>query len=160
MIVWKSSEIEIDHAKVLHFLGYNPANSAKINKRIVRIIRQELEHASCLLSGQGHYIRSSADMFRGSALFSDADALAFGLVTIGRELESKVQQLFQKGEGCRAVVLDAIGSVAVEAVADKLNQIMIEGAREQYSFVTRRFSPGYGCWPVTGQQLIDRKSVV
>ncbi|MCW3490976.1 vitamin B12 dependent-methionine synthase activation domain-containing protein [Dethiobacter alkaliphilus] len=154
MIVWKSSDIPLNEENILTFLGYDSAKKAPVHKRVLKVIRQERERALPLLSCRGLYKLSPANLWCESDIFADADSLAVGLVTVGSELETEVQQLFAKGDGLRAVVLDAIGSVAAEAAAGLLNEIIVKQLSEQYPFATRRFSPGYGCWDVTGQQLI------
>ncbi|MFA5148856.1 MAG: hypothetical protein WC491_07010 [Candidatus Omnitrophota bacterium] len=48
-------------------------------------------------------------------------------------------------------MLDAVGSEAVEALADRIDAIVTKNARaEGFSTVTR-FSPGYGDWTVFDQ---------
>ncbi|EEG76808.1 vitamin B12 dependent-methionine synthase activation domain-containing protein [Dethiobacter alkaliphilus] len=153
-MVWKTSDITLNEENILTFLGYEPAKKAPVNKRVLKVMRQERERALPLLCCRGIYKLSPAILYRSEEIFADADSLAVGLVTVGSELETEVQRLFAKGDNLRAVVLDAIGSVAVEAVADRLNEVIVKEAKQQYSYITRRFSPGYGCWDVGGQKMI------
>ena len=54
-----------------------------------------------------------------------------------------------------AVVLDALASVAVEQTADAAEQTLRNEEREEGQFLTGRFSPGYGDYPIAVQN--DRK---
>ena len=77
-------------------------------------------------------------------------SLAYGFaVTIGPGLEEKRNQYIKDKETTRALVLDAIGSVLAEELADITNkQIIAENPRKK---TTMRFSPGYGDWDLSGQ---------
>jgi len=87
-------------------------------------------------------------------MFSDAEKLAFSVCTIGSALEKRVQELFSRGEGARGVILDSVGSATVERVADLLDEEVLKWGSLEGLRATRRFSPGYGGWPVEGQELI------
>lgn len=72
--------------------------------------------------------------------------------TVGQTIETKIDAYFKAGEFTRALILDAIGSAAVEYVADTLNQYLHNAAyHEQFSLVSR-FSPGYGGWDLAIQK--------
>ncbi|MBT3223536.1 MAG: hypothetical protein HN348_31070 [Proteobacteria bacterium] len=76
-------------------------------------------------------------------------AFAF-VATIGAPLESTVKRLFQQNEYLAGLLLDAVGSVATEAVCDEVQARCVD----DQSAV--RFSPGYCGWPLTSQwPLLD-----
>lgn len=50
-----------------------------------------------------------------------------------------------------AVVLDAAASVLVEQIAEELEQELRINIEKQNQFMTGRFSPGYGDWPIAIQ---------
>jgi cobalamin-dependent methionine synthase I len=72
-------------------------------------------------------------------------------VTIGAHLENKRRLHVENKETTRALILDAIGSVAVELLADMTNTQICDDARKQGHTCTQRFSPGFGDWAVSGQ---------
>ncbi len=77
---------------------------------------------------------------------------AYGFaVTIGRHLEEKRTLYIQQKETTRALMLDAIGSEAAELLAEMANARLCDEAAQRGETCTMRFSPGYGDWPVTGQ---------
>jgi cobalamin-dependent methionine synthase I len=68
--------------------------------------------------------------------------------TIGDDLEACVKEHFQAGEYLRGVLLDAAGSVAVEAVCDLVERAC---SGEDSS---SRFSPGYCMWQLGSQSRL------
>ena len=55
-----------------------------------------------------------------------------------------------------AVVLDALASVAVEQTADAAEQTLRNEEREEGQFLTGRFFPGYGDYPIAVQNAKNR----
>lgn len=72
--------------------------------------------------------------------------------TIGPQLEQKVEEYSGQGGMSSAAVLDAVGSVAVESIVEFLNEQVETRAREAGMKTVRRFSPGYGDWPLKEQK--------
>lgn len=92
--------------------------------------------------------------------FREADEVAFSVCTIGEQLPSKVVSLFKEGKLVDGTILDAIGSIAADALADKVNEIINEHASNNSLETTLRYSPGYCSWPLNGQSVIfDKLSV-
>lgn len=73
-------------------------------------------------------------------------------VTIGAHLEEKRDSYIAEKETTRALILDAAGSVAAEELAEMANKEIDRTAEESGFAVTRRFSPGFGDWPLSGQR--------
>lgn len=70
------------------------------------------------------------------------------VATIGSPLEERVKEHLGAGEYLRGVLLDAAGSVAVEAICDIAERTCAgEGA-------SSRYSPGYCMWPLSGQSRL------
>lgn len=72
-------------------------------------------------------------------------------VTIGCDLENTIHAHFAQGRYSAAVLLDAAGTTAVEAVADQLNALIDDEAAKLGYKPTKRFSPGYGDWDIRVQ---------
>lgn len=78
-------------------------------------------------------------------------SLAYGFaVTIGPALEEKRNQYISQKESSRALILDAIGSVIAEELADMTNKQIDQAYKKNNK--TKRFSPGYGDWDLSGQE--------
>ncbi|RQD74170.1 MAG: hypothetical protein D5R97_08225 [Candidatus Syntrophonatronum acetioxidans] len=151
MLVFYPSDIYLDKNKVIRFLGYKQGNEP--NKRIINIIDTEVEHARSLIEPKGIYEILDARKIKEKR-FEDADKIALAVVTIGNKLEKEVQDMFRQGENTRALVLDAVGSVATEETANIINRKINKKSEKEGYKTTRRFSPGYGNWKMGGQTLI------
>ena len=80
--------------------------------------------------------------------------VAIFLVTIGSHLEDTASRLAEDGLVLQASVLEAIGSDAVERVADYVQEMTKEMARADGLVISNRFSPGYCDWEVSQQKVI------
>jgi len=89
-----------------------------------------------------------------SGVFRGAQRISLSVCTIGSALEEEVTRLFSSGENLEALVLDAMGSACVESAADFVNRYIENCAREEGLAVSRRFSPGYGAWPLEEQRWL------
>ncbi len=69
--------------------------------------------------------------------------------TLGAEID-KLIRISQISDMAKAVVLDSLASVAVEQVCNKVDEIIAEKYDGYY--MTFRFSPGYGDYPISLQQ--------
>lgn len=68
--------------------------------------------------------------------------------TIGESLEQSSADYFSQGSYSHALLLDAAGSTAVEAVVDQLESFLFNQFSVQGFSFTQRFSPGYGDWSI------------
>ena len=72
------------------------------------------------------------------------------VATIGSPLELQVKRLFQRNEYLLGLLLDAVGSVATEALCDEVQASCVDDEEAV------RFSPGYCGWSLTSQRpLLD-----
>ena len=152
--IFKKIELTIDEEEILRLLTH-PRRKEKANKvRLSNLIEETKALLADLLHPQGMFRTVDKKILEGEAHFKGQDMIALGLCTIGEELEDEVRQLNQKGELARAVMLDAMGSVAAESAADSLNLHICELCKKKGWGCSQRFSPGYGNWPLEGQRFI------
>ncbi|MCW2277165.1 methionine synthase [Heliophilum fasciatum] len=71
--------------------------------------------------------------------------------TIGGDIGQAIDRCFADGEYTKALLLDAVGTAAVETVADGANRLIEQEAARRGLAATWRYSPGYGDWDVTVQ---------
>lgn len=71
--------------------------------------------------------------------------------TLGAEIDRLIR-VSQISDMAKAVVLDSLASVAVEQLCSKIDELIAEKYPEYY--MTFRFSPGYGDYPVELQPVI------
>lgn len=72
--------------------------------------------------------------------------------TIGPQLDHKVAELSQSGDVTRAFLLNAYGAEAAEALMGSLDREIARAEAAKGIATTKRYSPGYGDWPLTAQR--------
>lgn len=148
--------ITIRHPDVLHFLGYpeGRAPGGQLAERLDAL----LTLARGIARPRGCYrtlpVEAAPDL-RLEPM--EAERLVIGLVTIGAGIEEQASHLARDGDTVGALLLDAIGSAAVEEAADRLGAV-ITGAEvasdEDAPALSCRISPGYGRWPIEAQTAL------
>lgn len=76
------------------------------------------------------------------------------ICTIGSPLERRVSELWERRELPLAVMLDSVGSGAVESLAEYVNDQLCQDGVPRGLRVTNRVSPGYGAWDVSDQRRL------
>jgi len=106
-----------------------------------------------VLAGRDIHIRSS----RWAALMDrlvKPEVLCCFVVTLGERLDSMIHTM-QKDSLFRAYILDAVGSVVAEQLADQMEQHLSVLLGNQGYQITARFSPGYCDWELReGQEAL------
>ena len=84
-----------------------------------------------------------------------ADARAVGVmaVTLGTALEQELRRLALT-DTTSALILDAVGTTAVEQAADAAEALLVAEAHDRGLFPTWRYSPGYGDFPLAAQPTL------
>ena len=80
-----------------------------------------------------------------AAHLKDCDTAVISCATLGLSVDRLIREA-QVTDMARAVVLDALASVAVEQLCDKLDAVVAGENPEKH--MTYRFSPGYGDYPI------------
>ncbi len=163
-----SNRIDIDRQQVLHNIGYGA--DCKLSTRIASLINEYVENArdliepsySCVIRDIKQ-VRGSSVIIEGSIAFrseviarllEQCEKAAVFLLTIGNHLEETACRLAEDGLILQATVLDAIGSVAAEKMADFVQSRVSEAARAQGLCISQRFSPGYCDWDIGQQKMV------
>ncbi len=81
-------------------------------------------------------------------------AIIFG-ATLGVEIERKIQ-MYEQNDLTRAVVLDCCASAMIESFCDKICDGFSKKIIKEGEYVTSRYSPGYGDFPLSEQKEILR----
>jgi len=172
--VIRDLEIEIKENEVLNYLGY-VAGKTEINPEIMFLVKKMIEEAKelytglCIVSTQKIKLNPNNELtlpFASKINFNSLTVkeklkkntrfISLIAVTIGGRLEQKVEELFTRGRYTESLILDAVGSAAVENLADQLEKEMNKKAEIYGYSLTPRFSPGYGDWPLFNQREIIR----
>jgi hypothetical protein len=168
LVTSRPLEISVDKRRVLRTLGYR--DECEPSARISSLIDEYLEHAHQLIEPSHSYViknvesvRGSAAVVGGSAVFQSqviarlverCSMVAVFLVTIGSHLEETACRLAEDGLILQSYVLDAIGSEAVERVAEYVQDMTRETARADGLVISKRVSPGYCDWDIAQQTAI------
>ncbi|MFC2091300.1 hypothetical protein ACFLTD_00825 [Elusimicrobiota bacterium] len=155
-------KIRFRKREILKILKYNSSKNTSISADLENLMQTQMEKAYELIFPSVIYstffIKNSEitetvknEITLGSSKITKliTESYAFTLIaaTIGSKLEEEVDRLKQKDIN-KALVLDAIGSEAVEQSANFVGGILREEAAKNECYINMRFSPGYGDWPV------------
>ena len=88
--------------------------------------------------------------------WSDVEEIVAGVCTIGEALERRVSELWEARDLPLAMMLDSVGSGAVESLAEYVNDQLCQEGIARGVKITNRVSPGYGGWDVAEQRLLWR----
>jgi len=172
MKIIKDIKLNIDREEVLRYQGYSKKRVKNPNQNILQITEEEINRGYDLFKPQGIYslIKIIRLTLKGRINLENGLAFRFpqsitnqlkgeshflvGVVTIGGLIEKKVSELFFQGEYPRALALDAVGTVAVEDFSREVRKLARQEVKEQGFKTSRHFSPGYGGWEVSQQEII------
>ena len=162
-------EVSVPEHEVLRLQGYKKGQEPR--EAVARILQEQIEDGLRLAEPRATYMEvrvsevseggalsleggTVLDMEHGSRVWKGLEHLAISVCTIGPALENRVAELFAQNEFAPALMLDSVGSVAVESVADQVNHILCRQATERNLKSGPRLSPGYGRWPLEDQQVL------
>ncbi len=171
MKIIKNIRLKIDEEEVLRYQGY-PCKKEEINEMVLQITREEIRHGYLLVMPQGIYCKEvvkeitpsgkvclkngcSLDFNSSMIHFLEgANYLIFGVITVGRELEEKVSELFSQGDYSRAIALDAVGTVSAKYLLDYINSLVCQETIEKNLKITKVISPGSNDLDISQQEKI------
>ena len=146
-------KIEFDEKRIFRLIGYKK-KSQEIKEPIKKMIAEEKKKLEYLLHPASIYTILNYNETNKHPVFKDAEKVALCLCTIGPDLEDEINQLMEKNEMVRALILDSLGSEAAEEVAIQSDRRLADMARELSFWPSKRYSPGYGKWDVKEQKYI------
>jgi hypothetical protein len=150
-----SIAIAIPTQKICVRIGYR-TSSDKVSPSVIDSIERAKSRADKLMNPQAIYRILDYSETNQHPIFAHAKKVALCICTIGPQLESESTQLMKSGELIKALILDAIGSEAVEQVARQSDRVLCEKAKDMNLWPSKRFSPGYKSWIIEEQRYIFR----
>jgi hypothetical protein len=146
-------KVTLSRKEILRLLGAG-GQEAGLCERTLGMVQEAETLGRELIKPQGVYrILQRPELDRLSPLSGEKFA-ALGICTIGPYLEARVGELMSTGREPEGYVLDAVGSVAADEVADVINAKICHWAASQGLASSPRFSPGYGDWQLEEQRAI------
>ncbi|NQT73306.1 MAG: hypothetical protein HQ553_11165 [Chloroflexi bacterium] len=168
MTTISETDIDIDRQIVCRYIGYS--RDVEPSPRIASLLDEYIENAKHLIEPSYSYVIKNVHevndncatvedsvCFEGkviSKLLDRCDKVAIFVLTIGGRLEEIAAQLADDNMIVESYVLDAIGSSAVENLAEFVQGIIGETAYHRGFSISRRFSPGYCDWDISQQEKV------
>jgi cobalamin-dependent methionine synthase I len=144
-------KIELREKRILRLMGHQRKTE---NSSLAKLITKEKKRLDDLLNPVSLYTIIDYEETNKHAVFNDAVKVALCLCTIGPGLEKEVEDLTKKNDLLKALILDSIGSEAVEEVAIQSDKSIAEEAIKMNLWPSKRFSPGYREWDLKEQKFI------
>jgi hypothetical protein len=159
--------LSLETGEVLRRQGFR--RNSKIRPEIKTLIRELLasvKEARLLESAIAYEIYTVAEISRrqlspegdtvvgGSllpSLFPAAEELALAVCTIGPGLEERAAEHFKEGEPLRGMLLDGIGSAAVDSLTEEACKLIADEASSRGYEASSPISPGMPGLPITEQ---------
>ena len=152
---------ELNRDEILHYLGYRGQEiTLQVERQIEECIRQTRVYARPRLVYRRLPVRkgeivglplNGRDILRVLRPCREAVLLA---VTLGPEIERHMMRS-EVVNMSEAVIMDACASAAAENVCDRFEEDLREELRrEEGFFLTGRYSPGYGDFPIAFQEKL------
>jgi cobalamin-dependent methionine synthase I len=149
--------IAMDPQEVLRMMGVPKRGAGRVRnapQRALDMYEELKDRAVSLVMAKSAYVLCRSDEVGYHEVFRKASHLAFAVCTIGPDLEAEVLRLAEGGSSLGALVLDAMGTVAVESVATETARRIRAEAEGLGLEAGVRFSPGYGKWPLSAQRFL------
>jgi hypothetical protein len=160
------SNIKISYETVLIRLGYWRL-STKIDEKTENLIKENLSAAQKLINPKAAVIFDDIIVKQDEVLCKNGLKIQskdvaklfkncfkmYGLaITIGEALEKRRDFFIKEKETFKALIFDAAGSVAAEETITSANKQIKEYEEKNGNVLTKRYSPGYGDWPIENQK--------
>jgi hypothetical protein len=169
-VVFEDVPVRIDRDEVLRFQGYKKGADvptkevlALFDEAVVlgeRLMAPRFVYRSVLVDAQSSdLIEAGGEQFNIpeiQRLWGRLLAVGPGICTVGEAIERRVSALFEAREFPLAVMLDSVGSAAVESLAEYANDLLCQAALADTLKVTNRISPGYAGWDTREQGALFR----
>lgn len=158
-------QLNIDRAEALRYLGYAGQTPDEQTAALIDSCRAAIREAARPRTVWRQFTLSDAMQVGGSdfvlqgedirAHLAGCDRCILLAATLGPDIERLIAAQ-QVTDMARAVVLDACATTAIEEVCDGLQSRLAAQAAQTGGYLTARFSPGYGDWPIDSQREFVR----
>lgn len=158
--------VNIDKTEVLRYLGYSGQHlSEETSVAIVRQTERCLHIASPKAvyqryvlkdSDEGVFVSEFGILLPGENIkkhLDGCDSCVIMAVTAGMGVERELLRL-QRVSMTEAVIFDACANAYVESLADCVQSLVEVEARSEGKYITDRYSPGYGDFPLDMQRVL------
>ena len=162
--------VRIDRDEVLRYQGYKKGLDVPTAQVLdlfdeavasgERLMVPRVVYRSAAVTGQAADLIEAEDerlhIPQIERLWGPLEAVGAGICTVGDAIETRVRALFEEREFPLAVMLDSVGSAAVESLAEYINDLLCQRGLAVGLKVTNRISPGYAGWDTAEQAALFR----
>lgn len=152
LLVLDTIPVRVSIEDVLLQLGY--PQGTRTSSRMREKVRVQTAETMQLIKPKGAYLRLKGPPPKGFELFSQAEGIVLALATIGGTVENRAKELVGAGQGATGLIIDAIGTIAAEQVADFLEEKIRRDCAGYGWKISRRYAPGYCGWKMQAQKEI------
>jgi len=160
--------LRVDRDEVLRFQGYKKgidvpdgAVLALFDEALAlgeSLLEPQVVYRAARVTGQGpDLIEAGGERLTIPEIgrrWGTLEAVGAGICTVGSSIEDRVRALWDSRELPLAVMLDSVGSAAVESLAEYANDLLCQAAIPSGLKVTNRISPGYAGWDTAEQAAL------
>jgi len=169
-VVFDDLPLRVDRDEVLRFQGYKKGIDVATSD-VLDLFAEALTLGEQLMKPRVVYRaapvgRQAADVIEVEGerlhvpsierLWGPLEWVGAGICTVGDAIERRVGELFDAREFPLAVMLDSVGSAAVESLAEYANDLLCQLGLAAGHRVTNRISPGYAGWDTAEQAALWR----
>lgn len=163
----KDFNIYIDEKIILRLLGYKDSEP---DNEIVQSVREEIERCLEYISPsiafkrlkiniveENRVILENGVIFDGEFIAKKLQKCSYvivGVTTLGRKLDEEVKSAFDSGDYLKGMIIDNIGTTAVEYVNKTFWNDMVDEIKNTNTGITSRLSPGDTAWSISEQRKI------
>jgi len=151
-LVLDTIPVRVSIEDVLLQLGY--PKGTRTSSRVREKVRVQIAENWQLIQPKGAYLRLEGAPQKGFELFWQAEGIVLALATIGGTVESRAKELVNADQGAMGLIIDAIGTIAAEQVADFLEEKIRRDCASSGWKISRRYAPGYCGWKMEAQKEI------
>ncbi|MHC4260788.1 MAG: hypothetical protein ACYSTF_10335 [Planctomycetota bacterium] len=152
LLVLDTIPVQVRLEDVFKQLGYPPEGAVPPATR--KKVDAEIGETQSLIEPKAAYLSLDGVPEKGFELFSAAEGIILALATIGPKVERRAGKFVRTDRAATGLIVDAIGTVAVEQTADLLESKIREDCANFGWKVSRRYAPGYCGWEMEAQKEI------
>jgi hypothetical protein len=168
---FKYKDLEIDLTQIEKVLGYGEGYDREIVNAVIEEIMNEPElfgniRAEYKIYENIEFVNtdkslniSDVNLLIHKLVFGQlkkADSLAIFLSTAGEEIGIRTRKAMAGGDPLTGYIYDIIGSIVVDAAADRMQSELETSVISAGKKITNRYSPGYCGWDVSEQHKLFR----
>lgn len=172
MKIIENFDISVDKEELILMLGGDLNNA----ERALKIIDANLDaynEALELVKPRAIYDVIEIDRIEGNRLYLDSEEffeskliprlmsgtkyLAICVITVGIDLENKVEEYMKQGQHVKGLIMDGVGTVVLEKAGLQIREILKEEATMRNLDFSAALSPGQVGWDVSDQRKIFKR---